>query len=82
MDDAVHVAITRRVRPEHVGAFEKALTEFARDSLHAPGTRGVQFLYPAPGSGPTSTASCAPSPVRRPGRRFTRHPFISTGRRA
>lgn len=51
MDDAVHVAITRRVRPEHVSAFEKALTEFARDSLHAPGTRGVQFLYPAPGSG-------------------------------
>ncbi|MEZ0390331.1 MAG: antibiotic biosynthesis monooxygenase [Verrucomicrobium sp.] len=49
MDEAVHVAITRRVRPENVSAFEQALTEFARESLHAPGTRGVQFLYPAPG---------------------------------
>ncbi|HSI64431.1 MAG TPA: antibiotic biosynthesis monooxygenase, partial [Candidatus Saccharimonadia bacterium] len=51
MEEAVHVAITRRVREEHVSAFEKALAEFARDSLAAPGTRGVQFIYPAPGSG-------------------------------
>ena len=50
MDEVVHVAITRRVRAEHVSAFERALAEFARDSLEAPGTRGVQFLYPAPGS--------------------------------
>jgi antibiotic biosynthesis monooxygenase (ABM) superfamily enzyme len=50
-EEVVHVAITRRVRAEHVSSFEKALAEFARDSLEAPGTRGVQFLYPAPGSG-------------------------------
>lgn len=51
MNEAVHVAITRRVREGQVEAFEAALTGFARDSLDAPGTRGVQFLYPPPGSG-------------------------------
>jgi antibiotic biosynthesis monooxygenase (ABM) superfamily enzyme len=48
--EPVHIAITRRVRKECVGEFEKALAEFARASLAEPGTRGVHCLYPPPGS--------------------------------
>src|SRR5277367_3903943 len=51
MTGPVHIAITRRVRKEHVGEFERALAEFARRSLGEPGTRGVHCLYPPPGSG-------------------------------
>lgn len=51
MDRPVHIAITRRVRKEHVGEFEQALADFARLSLAESGTRGVHCLYPPPGSG-------------------------------
>jgi antibiotic biosynthesis monooxygenase (ABM) superfamily enzyme len=44
-----HVAITRRVRPGMEAAFESALQDFARRSLHAPGTKGVHLLGPVPG---------------------------------
>lgn len=53
MAEPVHIAITRRVRKECVGDFERALAEFARRSLAEPGTRGVHCLYPPPGSGLT-----------------------------
>src|SRR5687768_12585267 len=33
-------------------AFEAALRDFARRSLHAPGTRGVHLVGPVPGCGP------------------------------
>jgi antibiotic biosynthesis monooxygenase (ABM) superfamily enzyme len=50
MPGPVHIAITRRIRKECVGSFEKALAEFARASLAAPGAQGVLFLRPPPGS--------------------------------
>src|SRR5271170_4541182 len=53
MAEPVHVAITRRIRKECVGDYEKALAEFARRSLLEPGARGVQCLYPPPGSSST-----------------------------
>jgi antibiotic biosynthesis monooxygenase (ABM) superfamily enzyme len=51
MAEPVHIAITRRIRKECVGDYEKALAEFVRRSLLEPGARGVQCLYPPPGSG-------------------------------
>ncbi|MEI9999446.1 MAG: antibiotic biosynthesis monooxygenase [Verrucomicrobiota bacterium] len=51
MDGPVHIAITRRVRKEHVGDFERALADFAQRSLAEPGARGVHCLHPPPGSG-------------------------------
>jgi antibiotic biosynthesis monooxygenase (ABM) superfamily enzyme len=53
MAEPVHIAITRRIRKECVGDYEKALAEFARRSLLEPGARGVQCLYPPPGSSST-----------------------------
>lgn len=51
MDQAIHIAITRRVRKAHTFEFERALADFARRSLAEPGARGVHLLYPPPGSG-------------------------------
>lgn len=48
---AIHVAITRRVRPGCEGQFEQALREFLRDSLSETGVLGVHMLTPAPGDG-------------------------------
>jgi len=53
MDEPIHIAITLSVRREHVAEFERALTDFARRSLVEPGARGVQCLYPPPGSAST-----------------------------
>ncbi|HEY5895170.1 MAG TPA: antibiotic biosynthesis monooxygenase, partial [Chthoniobacterales bacterium] len=53
MAETVHIAITRRVRKDRVGDFERTLAEFASRSLAVPGTRGVHCLYPPPGSGST-----------------------------
>jgi uncharacterized protein len=50
MDEPIHIAITLRVRKPHVAEFERALADFARRSLAEPGARGVQCLYPPPGS--------------------------------
>jgi antibiotic biosynthesis monooxygenase (ABM) superfamily enzyme len=47
---AVHVAITRRVRPGRVAEFEAALAEFAGATMSVPGMRGVHCLYPPPGA--------------------------------
>jgi uncharacterized protein len=53
MDKPIHIAITLRVRKTHVAEFERALADFARRSLAEPGARGMQCLYPPPGSGST-----------------------------
>jgi uncharacterized protein len=46
----IHVAVTRQVKPGCESAFEKALREFARESLHIPGTTGVHLIEPVPGT--------------------------------
>ncbi|MBX7169213.1 MAG: antibiotic biosynthesis monooxygenase [Pirellulales bacterium] len=46
--DAVHLAITRRVKPGREAEFAAALREFARDSLHEPGTTGIHLIEPVP----------------------------------
>ena len=53
MDKPIHIAITLRVRKTHVAEFERALADFASRSLAEPGARGMQCLYPQPGSGST-----------------------------
>jgi uncharacterized protein len=53
MDDPIHIAITVRVRRPHIAEFERALADFAHQSLAEPGARGVQCLYPPPGSAST-----------------------------
>jgi antibiotic biosynthesis monooxygenase (ABM) superfamily enzyme len=51
MEETIHIAIVRRVRKTHIEAFERALAEFASQSLAEPGSRGVHCIYPPPGSG-------------------------------
>ncbi|MDB6135815.1 MAG: hypothetical protein JWM59_4058 [Verrucomicrobiales bacterium] len=51
MSGQVHVAVTRRIRAECIPEFERELNAFASRSLADPRSRGVQLLYPAPGSG-------------------------------
>ena len=53
MDEPIHIAITVHVRKTHVAEFERALADFASRSLAEPGARGVQCLYPPPGSAST-----------------------------
>jgi uncharacterized protein len=53
MDEPIHIAITLRVRKQHVAEFERALADYATRSLAEPGARGVQCLYPPPGSSST-----------------------------
>jgi antibiotic biosynthesis monooxygenase (ABM) superfamily enzyme len=53
MDEPIHIAITVRVRKAQVAEFERALTDFVSRSLAEPGARGVQCLYPPPGSAST-----------------------------
>jgi uncharacterized protein len=52
-DEPIHIAITMRVRKPYVAEFERALKDFAGRSLAEPGARGVQCLYPPPGSAST-----------------------------
>jgi uncharacterized protein len=53
MDEPIHIAITMRVRRPYAAEFERALKDFAGRSLAEPGARGVQCLYPPPGSAST-----------------------------
>ena len=53
MNEPVHMAITRRIREECVGEFERELIAFASRSLTDTHSRGVHLLYPTPGSGST-----------------------------
>jgi antibiotic biosynthesis monooxygenase (ABM) superfamily enzyme len=50
MSEPIHIAITRRVRKEHIGDFKLALAEFAQRSLGEPGSLGVHCLHPPPGT--------------------------------
>lgn len=50
MSNRVHVAITHEVKPGKEADYEAALREFARTSLHEPGTAGVLLLAPVPGT--------------------------------
>ena len=47
---AVHVAITRKIKPGCERAFEESLRHFFRDSLEYQGVVGVHLLSPLPGS--------------------------------
>jgi uncharacterized protein len=51
MNDPIHVAIIRTVKPGCEAAFEQALHEFVRRSLSLAGQMGVDIIRPAPGSG-------------------------------
>jgi antibiotic biosynthesis monooxygenase (ABM) superfamily enzyme len=48
---AIHVAITRRVRPGCEAEFQEALRDFFRASLAETGVLGVHMLTPPPNSG-------------------------------
>lgn len=48
--NAIHVAVTRQVKPGCESAFEEALREFARESLRIPETTGVHLISPVPGA--------------------------------
>jgi uncharacterized protein len=52
-DEPIHIAITVHVRKPYVAEFEHALKDFAGRSLAEPGARGVQCLYPPPGTSST-----------------------------
>ena len=47
---AIHVAITRRVRPGCEAEFQKALREFFQTSFGHTGVLGASMLTPPPGS--------------------------------
>jgi uncharacterized protein len=47
---AVHVAVTRQVKPGCESAFEEVLRVFARESLRESGTTGVHLIAPVPGA--------------------------------
>ena len=53
MEETIHIAVTRQVRKEHAPEFERLLADFAGQSLHVPGSRGVHLLFPPPGSDST-----------------------------
>jgi antibiotic biosynthesis monooxygenase (ABM) superfamily enzyme len=50
MNETIHVAIVRTVKPGCEAAFETALHDFVRRSLTLPGQTGVHVMRPAPGS--------------------------------
>jgi antibiotic biosynthesis monooxygenase (ABM) superfamily enzyme len=50
MNQEIHIAITRNVKPGREHEFEQLLLQFAQRSLLEPGARGVHVLYPPPES--------------------------------
>lgn len=59
---AIHVAITRRVKPGCEAEFQAALREFVVASLAREGVLGVHMLAPAPAPDGSSRGSSAGSP--------------------
>jgi antibiotic biosynthesis monooxygenase (ABM) superfamily enzyme len=51
MDETIHVAIIRTVKPGCETAFEQALHDFVQRSLLLAGQMGVYIIRPAPGTG-------------------------------
>jgi antibiotic biosynthesis monooxygenase (ABM) superfamily enzyme len=47
---AIHVAITRKVKPGHEAAFEESLREFFQESLDHRGVLGVHLISPPRGA--------------------------------
>jgi hypothetical protein len=52
MNEPIHVAIIRRVKPGLERDFERELLAFAQRSLVESGARGVHLIYPSSSSGP------------------------------
>ena len=50
MNEPIHVAVVRTVKPGCEAAFEAALHDFVQRSLTLPGQTGVHIIRPAPGS--------------------------------
>ena len=50
MNEPIHIAITRRVKPGCEADFQKALHEFFKTSFAHIGVHGVSMLVPPPGS--------------------------------
>jgi antibiotic biosynthesis monooxygenase (ABM) superfamily enzyme len=53
MNEAIHIAVTRRVRPGKEDEFQNALREFIKLSYSHSGVLGAGMLVPPPGSGST-----------------------------
>ena len=51
MNEPIHVAIIRRVKPGRERDFERELSAFAQRSLAEAGARGVHLIYPSSSSG-------------------------------
>jgi antibiotic biosynthesis monooxygenase (ABM) superfamily enzyme len=49
MNQPIHVAITRKVKPGLEGAFEEAIREFWSRAVKSPGSLGAQLIRPMPG---------------------------------
>jgi quinol monooxygenase YgiN len=47
--EAVHIAVTRKIKAGMEEPFQDALRDFARESLGQAGTTGVDLIAPAPG---------------------------------
>ena len=50
MNEAIHVAITRRIKPGCEAEFQQALKEFFQTSFAHRGVQGASMLVPPPGS--------------------------------
>jgi antibiotic biosynthesis monooxygenase (ABM) superfamily enzyme len=50
MNQSIHVAISRRIKPGHEAEFQAALREFFQTSFGQAGVRGASMLVPPPGS--------------------------------
>ncbi len=50
MNEPIHVAITRRIKPGHEAEFQKLLREFFKTSFGHAGVHGASMLIPPPGS--------------------------------
>jgi antibiotic biosynthesis monooxygenase (ABM) superfamily enzyme len=75
MGEAIHIAITRRVRKERVGEFQAALAEFARRSLVSQGRWGFIACSRYPVRIQQNLVSCAALPVLQTGMPFINRLF-------
>lgn len=54
MEENIHVAITRNIKPGFEEPFERAILDFFAKSMGMQGSLGVQLIRPVPGSGNNS----------------------------
>jgi antibiotic biosynthesis monooxygenase (ABM) superfamily enzyme len=50
MSEAIHVAITRKIKPGSEAEFERAIQQFFAKAAMSPGSLGAQLIRPLPGS--------------------------------